>query len=168
MATKYVRVNEAPAELRRDEMVISLPDFKDEIKRAHRAKGQQPFFSINYLRSIFIEIGASFDPDFNAYTDFNASKYKGVAIGDDASSGIFDMVVKERPELIEKALVKDITARASSVKLIYFVAPDFTYSSVFSQNGIDGIQESEINDFLGIKKAKKNNKKETKTNSKTE
>jgi len=168
MATKYVRVSEAPSELRTDEMTICLPDFKEEIKKAHRAKGVQPFFSINYLRAIFIEIGASFDPEFNAYTDFNASKYKGVAIEDDASAKVFEMVVKERPDLIEKAIAKEILNRSSSVKLIYFVAPDLTYSGVFAQNGIDGLQESEIADFLGVKKAKKNTKKETKTEDKTE
>ena len=162
MATKYCRVNKAPEECRTDELVISLPDFKEEITKAHRAKGQQPFFTVNYLRAIFLEIGASFDLEFNAYSDFNASKYKGRSISDDISVDIFDIVTKERPDLISKALEKAITARSTDVKIIYFVAPDLTYADVFPKHGIDSIKESEITGFLGVKKTKKTNKKDTK------
>jgi len=140
MATKYCRVDKAPENLKDKEMIIALPDFKEEISRAKRAKGVQPFFTVNYLRAIFLEIGGSLDPEFNAYSDFNATKYKGKAISDDISSDVFGIVEIERPDLIEKAVELKVKSRASDIELIYFVAPDLTYASAFTKNGIDSVQ----------------------------
>ena len=140
MATKYCRVDKAPEKINNKELVITLPDFKEEIARAHRAKGIQPFFTVNYLRAIFLEIGGSYDPEFNAYSDFNASRHKGRAISNNIYEDVFDIVAKERPDLIEKAVETKVKARAADVELIYFVAPDLTYATVFTKNGIDSIQ----------------------------
>jgi hypothetical protein len=160
MSTKYCRVNKAPTECKKNELIINLPDFKKEILKARRARGQQNVLTVNYLRGIFIEIGATYDPTFNAYADVNLSKYKGIpaANEDEVASCIFKIIEETRPELIEKAVTKDIMARPSRVQLIYFVAPDFNYTSAFHKNGIDSLLPDELDDFLGNKKTTKPNK----------
>jgi len=162
MATKFCRVDKAPEELRKDELVVSLPDFKDEIIKARRSRGQQKILTVNYLRGIFTEIAASFDPTFNPYLDINLTKYKGLpaADEDEAAAKIMDIVTEVKPDLIEKAIAKQVAARATRVKLIYFVAPDFNHTGVFTQHGIDSIKPAEINKFLGVKKTQKDVPKE--------
>jgi len=161
MATKYCRINEAPEEARSDTLVINLPNFKEEIIKARRSRGRQKVLTINYLRAIFTEIGATYDPTFNAFLDVNLTRYKGISAidEDEVALRIMEIIEAVKPDLIYKAIAKKISNRGSKVKLIYFVAPDFKYCDVFTHNGIDSITLEEVDDFLGIKKKK--NKKDS-------
>ena len=161
MAVKYCRVNEAPSDITSEEYIITMPKFFEEIKKASRFRGQQSVITTNYLRAIFVEIVSKYDIDVNPYTDMHLARYNGrPSTTDDSTSAIINEIIqKEKPDIIGKALDFAIRNRPKKTKIIYFVAPDFTHTGAFITNGMDSIQLKEIDTLLN-KKKKKSAKKE--------
>jgi len=151
MATKFMVVDKAPEKLEKNEYVVKYPDFMEEIERGNRKKGVSNLTTVNHLRSIFMEIGFSYDPTFNAYTDIPFNVYEGIKFETDKDlSDIILKIIKERrPDLIEKALEANIRKRSYKIDLIYYISQDLYNSGVFIRNGVDMV------DFPATKKISK-------------
>ena len=57
MTTKYRIVDKAPDKINSGEIVISIPEFREEIGKARHAGSRRGFMTANYARTIISDIG---------------------------------------------------------------------------------------------------------------
>ena len=154
--TKYVLVSEEPKEIDKDCIVISGPNFIDEIEHCHRKKPRSMTMSVNYLREIVSTIGLKYGPDdFNPLSSVNVSPYRGIPCStNELTQGIvIKAFQKSYPEIFTRYVDYHIRNRPEGTKLIYF-SGDHLAASAFVTHGIDSLPSKEVDIFLG-KKAKK-------------
>lgn len=150
---KFVTVKEAPEELRKDEHVISMPDFLDEIRLASaRNTNKKGQLSPSFLRSIANMIAISYDKEFDPLRQLKAHDYDGVGYENEQelSEIVISALERDYPAIFDRYLEHKIKNRPFGTKLIYFVGPH-NKSSVFYANGIDSIESKDIDSFLGLK-----------------
>lgn len=161
---KYTVVQQAPSELPKGTMVIRQPDFLDEIRKVAKFRGTSTVTTINYLRAIITEIAKKYAPLMNIYRDINLSLYRGLAYNtDEEVSAIMVNIIKtQKPELFDLAVQYQVNNRPQAIKLIYFIAPDYTMTGSFMRQGIDIVQQDEVESYLkGDKKSKKTKQEDT-------
>lgn len=150
---KFVTVNEAPVELRKDEYVIEMPNFLDEIRLASarntNKKGQT---SASFMRSIASMIAISYDREFDPLRHLKAHDFDGVGYNNEQelSQIVVNMLKRDYPQIFDRYLETKIKNRPFGTKLIYFVGAH-SAASVFYANGIDGIDEKDVDTYLGLK-----------------
>lgn len=152
--SKFVSVKTAPSTLRKGEVVIQYPDFLEQIRaNAHKA-AKKNLTGINHLRDILNSIQQKYETDLKIFK-VPLSQYEGLPYEDekDLSKIILRMLKKERPEIFEKVLEYNIKNRPYGSKLIYYVG-DWGDTGAFTRNGIDSIEEKEIDEYLGLKPKK--------------
>lgn len=154
MSTKFVCVKLAPKSLPKDCIVIYPPDFLEEI-RAN--KGREPRGGITagtHLRYIVGSIGDKYDPELSAYT-VRPHLYEGRKYENDSQlSGIvIEMLKSQYPKVFERYLDYQIKKRPTNTKLIYYVG-DFLATAPFTANGIDMLDEKDVDVYLGFKEKK--------------
>jgi hypothetical protein len=152
--TRFVIVNEPPAKLKKDELVIKEPDFIEEIKLSKNrpaSRGRQ-LTALNHLKSICGNIGELYDkldpenPEgFNHITGVPYARYVGIEYKDlnDLSKVVKTIFKKHHPKIFEKYLDKQIKARPARTKTIYFVG-SADHAVVFLKNGLDAVLADEL------------------------
>ena len=157
---KYVIVKEEPTELGKDEMVIRMPDFLQEVTCARHSMPARKELSGHYLRAITEEIGQKYDPGFDAYRHIVVNRYEGIPFSDTASLAklIVGIFKEQYPKIFDSYIDYHIRNRPFGIKLIYFMG-DHLDTTPFTRNGIDSILPREINAYMG-RKDKKNNDKQ--------
>ena len=151
---KFVSVKTAPATLRKDEVLLQSPDFLEQIRAcAHRA-AKKNLTGLNHLRDILTLIQQKFEVDLQLLK-IPFSQYEGIEYKDekDLSRIIIRLLKKERPLMFEKVLEYNIKHRPYGAKLIYYVG-DWGDTGAFTRNGIDSIEEKDIDEYLGLKPKK--------------
>lgn len=154
MSTKFVAVKEAPAELPKGTYVIEYPNFLEEIAAN---KGREPrgiITAATHLRYIVGTIGERYDPELSAYT-VKPHLFEGRIYNNDQelSKIVVEMLQQQYPKVFEKYLDYKIRNRPTNTKLIYYVG-DFISSTPFFTNGVDSIEEKDVDTFLGLKPKK--------------
>ena len=152
--SKFVSVRTAPTTLRKDEVVLQSPDFLEQIRAcAHRA-AKNHLTGINHMRDILNAIQQKHEIDLQVIK-IPLSQYEGLEYKDekDLSKIIIRMLKKERPLMFEKVLEYNIKHRPYGAKLIYYVG-DWGDTGAFTRNGIDSIEEKDIDEYLGLKPKK--------------
>ncbi len=152
--SKFVMVKAAPSTLRKGEIVLESPDFLEQIKsNAHKA-AKKNLTGLNHLRDILNSIQQKYETDLNIFK-IPLSLYEGLAFNNeqDLSRIIIRLLKKERPLIFEKVLEYNIKNRPNGTKLIYYVG-SFGDTSPFFRNGIDMIEEKDIDEYLGLKPKK--------------
>lgn len=151
---KFVSVKTAPATLRKDEIVLQSPDFLEQVRAcAHRA-GKRNLTGLNHLRDILTLIQQKYETDLDILK-IPLSQYEGLEFHDDKdmSKIIVRLLKRERPLAFEKFLEYNIKHRPYGAKLIYYVG-DWGDTGAFTRNGIDSIEEKDIDEYLGLKPKK--------------
>lgn len=154
MNTKFVCVKLAPKHLHKDCIVIYPPDFMDEIKANKAREPRGNLTAQTHLRYIVGTIGDKYDPELSAYTVkphiYEGRRYEN---DDQLSAIVVEMLKAQYPKIFERYLDCEIRKRPIDTKIIYYVG-NFTDTSAFFANGIDSIDEKDIEVFLGLKDKK--------------
>ena len=148
--SKFVVVDEAPANLNDGEYVIKEPDFIKEIADAEKyaAKlGSQRVTTVGHLKGIAENIRINYDPEgFDVITAIPYSKYEGVAytnFEDLSQNVVLRMLNKYQPDIIDKYLDKMIKTRPENTNLVYFVGGENRVQN-FLKNGLDREQNQAV------------------------
>lgn len=151
---KFVIVSKAPSELRKDEWVIDYPTFMEQIKENARHSGRGNLTGQNQLRYIAGAIGAKYDEQLTAWT-IKPHQYIGRPYADDEelSNIIVEMLRDQYPQIFSSYVAHQVKARPSGTKLIYFIG-GLSDATAFFQDGIDLIDEKEVDVALGLKPKK--------------
>jgi hypothetical protein len=147
-------VKTAPTTLRKGEIVLESPDFLEQIRNnAHKA-AKKNLTGLNHLRDILNSIRQKYDVDLNVFK-IPLSQYEGLSFNseEDLSRIVVRLLKKESPLTFEKVLEYNIKNRPNGTKLIYYVG-DWGDTSPFFRNGIDAIEEKDLDEFLGLKPKK--------------
>lgn len=146
---KFIVVESAPEQLDKAEHVIDRPTFTDIIEKVmiHRptAKRTAP----NQMREILGEIQDKYQVDLNVFK-IPLSLYDGIEFKDYEHYNhiLTQMLLTERPNLFEHILEYNIKNRPYGTKLIYFIGR-WNETGPFFKNGIDTIEEKDIDEYLG-------------------
>jgi hypothetical protein len=151
---KFVYVKEAPKELRAGEILIDMPTFLEEIRANANKAGRGGLTGSNHLRSIVGSIGQKYDENLTAWA-VRPHLYEGRAFANEQqlSDIVVSMLQEQYPAIFEKYLEHQIKNRPVGTKLIYYVGR-FGSASPFFSNGIDLIEEKDVDAYLGLKPKK--------------
>lgn len=152
--SKFVSVKKAPATLRKGEFVIESPDFLEQIRANTHKASKKNLTSVNWMRDILTSIQDKYEVDLRIFK-IPLACYEGVGFKHefDVSKIFVNLLKKERPEIFDKVLEYNIRNRPHGIKLIYYVG-DWGDTGAFSRNGIDSIEEKEVDEYLGLKPKK--------------
>jgi hypothetical protein len=121
----YIIVQEAPTELKSNEMVIKQPNFLEEVVENKGRRGVQKYATVNSLRTVLMSITDKYDNTINPYR-LTLHKYEGQKFEDD--NGFADIilrVIKDNDlDLVNKAVEFQVSNRSPKVDTIYYVAKD--------------------------------------------
>ena len=144
--SKFLLVEKAPDKLKDNEVVITEPDFLNEIKTAKNQPRPFPngkfLTSIAHLRAIGGIIGELYDPEgFNPYSTIPYNHFVGIEYADNKglSEVVLKMFNKFHPQILFKVLDKQIKSRPSGTELIYFVGKKENTEAFFA-NGINQLE----------------------------
>jgi hypothetical protein len=151
--SKFVIVKTAPANLRKGEVVLESPSFLEQI-RANAHKARKGLTAVNHMRDILNAIQQRFEADINVFK-IPFSQYEGLPFAneDELSKIVIRLLKKESPGVFEKVLEYNIKNRPHGSKLIYYVG-DLDGTGPFFRNGIDMIDEKDVDVELGLKPKK--------------
>lgn len=152
--SKFVSVKTAPMTLRKGEVVIESPDFLEEIRACAHKAAKKNLTGVNHLRDILNAIRQKYDPNLDIFK-VPFSQYEGLPFKDedDMSKIIVRLVKKECPGVFEKVLEYNVRNRQPGSKLIYYVG-DWCDTGAFTRNGVDSIEEKDVDEYLGLKPKK--------------
>lgn len=152
--SKFVCVKTAPATLRKGEIVLQSPDFLEQVRACSHKAAKKKVTGINHLRDILNAIRQKYDAELNIFK-IPLSQYEGLPFNDenDISKIVIRLVKKECPSVFQKVLEYNIKNRPHGSKLIYFVG-DWGDTAAFTRNGIDSIEEKDVDEYLGLKAKK--------------
>lgn len=151
---KFVVVKEAPPELRKDEYVIEQPNFMAEVDETRGRRPHNGLMGSSYLRTLTGLIGEKYD---NTLTSWNIRPHlyeaRPFKTDEDVSAIIVDLLKTQHPSVFEGYINTKIKSRPLGTKVIYYVG-DFTNTKPFFDNGIDQIQEKDVEVELGLRAKK--------------
>jgi len=153
--SKFVMVKEAPATLRKGETVINAPDFLEQIQKFSKRAPRNGLTQLNHLKDILTAVQDKYEVDLNLVKIPLSARYLGLPFKSDSDlSRIVTNLLKEhRPELFEKVLEYNIKNRPYGTKLVYYVG-DLGDTTPFFRNGVDMIEEKDVDEYLGLKAKK--------------
>lgn len=151
MDSVFVITKTPPSDISNKEMVLTKPDFLDEVKACVKRKGSSAAVGPNYLRAIAEEIGRRYDRSFNAYRNVVPTDFMGrVCTSDEAVAAIVhEMFAATYPVIYQKFYETKLRERSFHVRVIYF-AGDEQDAVVFPKLGISQISEDELAAHLGV------------------
>ncbi len=162
--TKFVHITDmgkVPEKLEKGEIIIRSPSFIDEVRAMMPMKPSVNQTTAHFLRMIAVEIGKRYDPNFNAYRHIVVSDYTGIPFEtvEQLAVVVRRMMLATYPNIVEKYLEKKIKERPLNTKLIWFFG-SWNETRAFTREAIEHIELSEVDAYMGRKKAKKEEKKE--------
>ena len=132
----------------------ALPIFMDEINENAGKAPKNGLTGMNHLRSIVGTIGAKYDPELTAWS-IRPNVFEGRPFGSnkELSNIVVELLKSQYPKIFDSYLHHAIKNRPASTKLIYYVG-NFNSTTAFFQNGIDNIDEKDVETYLGLKPKK--------------
>lgn len=154
MSTKFVVVKQEPKDLPKGTICIKMPDFMDEINQNAGKEPRGGLTASHHLRSILDTVSQKYDPDLNAFR-LKTHVYEGRAYknNDELAKVVVEMLRDQHPQIFDRYLDSKIKSRPMSTKVIYFVG-DFKDTTSFFKNGIDSMDEKEVDSYLNPKGTK--------------
>jgi hypothetical protein len=119
-----------------NDLVISEPDFLEEIESCERFRGSFSKTTVNYLRSIASEFGNKYDKTFNPYRNIIPSDFQGIPFktSTEVSKIIRDMFINSYPQIFKSYLESKIRNRPFNCEHIIVVG--------FNSNLVDSLMSS--------------------------
>lgn len=145
---KFTVVKQAPETLEKGEIVITAPSFLEEIAANIRKAPARKQTGINHLREILNSIAQKYDHEMNIMK-FKLVNYEGLPYQDDTELNaiILRILTTERPETLDGYLDHKIKARPMNTKMVYFTGA-FTATGPFYKNGLDFVEEKDLETVL--------------------
>ena len=133
---EYIRVDEAPEKLKDNEMVITKPDFIEEIKASKGKRGVNSVATIRNIRDTLMSITGKYDETINPY-HLKLQKYDNLMYeGDLGYCEIIMRVIRDNGlPLVDKAVEFQLKNRKPNINKIYYVSPDLEGSAAFISYG---------------------------------
>lgn len=152
--SKFVVVKKIPETLNKGEIVITEPNFMEQIEQNARKAPRSNLTGINHLREILNSIGVKYDENMDVMR-FRMVNYESLPYTDanELHAIILRILRTEYPAVLDKYLDFQIRARPMGTKLVYYTG-DFTSSSAFYKNGLDLLEEKDLESFLSGKPKK--------------
>lgn len=153
--SKFVVVEKAPTQLGKGEVVLSTPNFVEQVAATiNRGGSLREQTVLNQLRNILLAIQDKYQVDLNVYK-IPLSRYEGIAFDsvERLSDIIRGLLNNERPEAFEKILEYNIKNRPYGTKLVYY-AGRLQDTGPFFKLGLDMIEEKDVDEYLGRKPKK--------------
>jgi hypothetical protein len=152
--SKFVIVKTVPTTLRKGEAVLESPSFLEQIRASAHKAAKKNQTGLNHLRDILNGIQQKYETDLNIFK-VPLSQYEGLPFNNETelSRIVIRLLKKERPIVFEKVLEYNIKNRPYGAKLLYYVG-DFGDTGPFFRNGIDQIEEKDVDEYLGLKPKK--------------
>jgi hypothetical protein len=153
---KFVNTTNVPETLRDGEYVIDMPTFIPEVRAAAaRSNDRRRLTHGSLLRTVAQNIANSYDQDFNVIGKLKVHDFEGreFASDEDLSKIVLELLERDYPVIFDKYLDHQVKKRPNGTKLIYFTGPH-TKTAVFTNNGIDRIEEKDVDTYLGLKPKK--------------
>lgn len=152
--SKFVVVKQKPEELRKDEHVIEMPKFLDEIRSNATKAPRNGLVGANHLRAIAGSIGEKYDQNLTSWS-IRPHLFEGrpFSTDEELSVIVLDMLASQYPTIVDSYLVDAVKRRPLGTKLVYFVGP-FQKTMAFTMNGMDQIEEKDVDAYLGLKPKK--------------
>jgi hypothetical protein len=146
--TKFTVVSKAPAAVEKGELVLGQPDFMEQIVANQKKAPRNHLTAVNHMREILQTISTKYDQNLNAMR-IRLVGYTGVPFKDNTElSAILVRILRaEYPQIFEKVLDYELKNRPTNTKLIYYVG-NSSDTGPFTKNGIDGIDEKDLESFL--------------------
>jgi len=135
---EYIRVDEAPETLKDNEMVVTKPEFLEEIAATRARRGIKSVVTIRNLRDTLMLITDKYDNTINPYR-LNLQNYNNLVYdGDKEYSKIVLKVIKDNDlTLLDKAVEKQLLTRKPVVDTVYYVSDDLDGSTAFISLGFN-------------------------------
>jgi hypothetical protein len=156
----FIRVKEAPAQLKKGECVITAPSFLEEINACDSKKPRSGTLSLYYLREILSTIALKYlEPGFDVTREINISSYinRPTSFNEETNAIVLDMLRKVYPQALDAYVEYQIKQRPHGTNLIFFLG-DGKYSGTFFKHGIQEVLLKDYN--KESKKINKNNEQE--------
>ena len=152
--SKFVIVKKVPETLGKGEAVITAPSFLEQVQALANRGVKRNVTAINQMRDILNAIQQKYELDLKLFK-IPFSQYEGrpFTSTEDLNKIIVDLLKKERPEVFEKILEYNIRNRPYGSKLIYYVG-NLNDTGPFFKQGIEMIEEKDVDEFLGLKPKK--------------
>lgn len=155
--SKFVTVKEEPKELAKGTYVIKFPDFLAEVEANSRRAPRTGMTAINHLRFIVWTIAEKYDPTnvFNVTNALRPHLFEGRAYKDnkELSAIVVEMLTQQCPGIFERYLDYQVKNRPANTRLVYYVGP-FISTAPFFTNGLDSIDEKDVENYLSGKPKK--------------
>lgn len=135
---KFVIVNTAPQKLKKDEIVISTPNFLKAVQASNRKATGKKVTALNHLRQILTNIAEEYpESGLNEYTSVPLNKYEGLPFDtdEDLCNIVIRMLSKHHPTIVKTVIEREVKNRPLTTKLIYFVGNEDN-ADVFLKNGL--------------------------------
>lgn len=143
LMTKYIKLDVAPAEVAKVDLLITEPDFAEEIASVKHKEPRGNKTAVNHLRAVAAAIGAKYDPTFNEFSikpyDFEGRAYSSQK---ELSAIIVEMLKAQRPDIFHKYLEHKIKTRSSNTRHILYVG-NFAGTKLFQLYGIPEFDPAE-------------------------
>jgi hypothetical protein len=145
---KFVVVKQAPERLEKGEMVISPPDFMDQVVANIKKAPKYKQTAINHLREVLSSIAEKYDQEMNVFK-VRLLNYQGLAFNtnEDISAIVVKILRNEYPIIFDRYLAYQLKNRPMNTKLVYFVG-DLNSSKPFYDAGLDMIDEKDIESYM--------------------
>jgi hypothetical protein len=141
---KFVVVSSAPEKLEKGELVITQPDFQEQITANAKKAPRVKHTALNHMREVLQSIAVKYDPEMNVMK-IKLYNYEGVPYKDDAEFGaiLVRLLRNEYPAVFDKYLEHELKNRPQNTTLIYYVG-NFTSTTPFFKAGIDHLEEKDL------------------------
>ena len=145
---KFVVVKQAPETLEKGEIVIGQPDFMDQIVANIKKAPKHKRTAINHLREVLSSIAEKYDQEMNVFK-IRLLNYEGITFSsnEDLSAILVRLLKNECPKVFDKVLDFQLKNRPMNTKLIYYVG-DFNTTKPFYDNGLDLIDEKDVESYM--------------------
>lgn len=146
--SKFTIVKTPPKTLNKGEIVITGPDFIEQIEQNTRKAPRQKVTSIHHMREILNSIAQKYDENMDVMR-IKLVNYEGIPYEDttDLHSIVIRILENEYPDVLSKYVDYHLKKRPMGTKLVYYTS-DLTSTTPFYENGLDLLEEKDVDSYL--------------------
>lgn len=147
--TKYVRIENIPENLSKEESVIYFPNFIEEVRSSRLRRPQSGTFGTHFTRAMAEEIAQRFDPDFDVFKNIKTHVLNDVPFSsdEDIARKMFGLFADQYPKIFDSYIDYKVRNLPFGTKVVYFNGP-FQYTTGFTKNGVEQITLAEAEILL--------------------
>lgn len=152
--SKFTIVKNPPKNLNKGEIIITGPNFLEQVEQNLRKEPRQKVTSLNHVREILNSIAQKYDKDMDVMR-IKLVNYEGLPYqnNEELHNIIIRILESEYPAVLSKYVDYHLKRRPMGTKLVYYTS-DLTSTTPFYDNGLDLLDEKDIESYLQNKPKK--------------